>query len=166
MYTGLPSSSYGSIEGQDHSIDNKVEDMFETAKGRFKVPTRIMPRIWHSMDLVGVSPFSLDSTPDSSGLTAALASDHSYLESKTSEMCDDDEIQSTGVIKEDGEQVMQPSLDDLSASSLPSMPFKVSPCTYIILTAIVNEYLHQTPAGHICVWTSVCVYLCVCPQGY
>ena len=129
MYTGLPSSSHGSIEGQDHSIDNKVEDMFETAKGQFKVPTRTMPRIWHSMDLVGVSPFSLDSTPDSSGLAAALASDHSYLESKTSEMCDDDEIQSTGVIKKDGEQVMQPSLDDLSASSLPSMSFKVSPCT-------------------------------------
>ena len=134
--------------------------MFETAKGRFKVPTRTMPRIWHSMDLVGVSPFSLDSTPDSSGLAAALASDHSFLESKTSEMCDDDETQSTGVIKKDGEQVMQPSLDDLSASSLPSMSFKVSPCTYIILTAVVNEYLHIFKPGTC--WPHLCMDVCVC----
>ena len=100
MYTSLP-SSHGNNDGKDHGDDDKVDDMTVTAKGRFIVPTSTMPHIRRSIDLVGVSQFSLD--------------------------CGDDEIQSTGVCEEDDKEVMQPSQDDLSTSSLPGMPIKVSP---------------------------------------
>ena len=100
MYTSL-SSSHGNDDGKDHGDDDKVDDMTVTAEGRFIVPTRTMPHIRRSIDLVGVSQFSLD--------------------------CGDYEMELTGVCEEDDKEVMQPLQDDLSTPSLPGNPIKVSP---------------------------------------
>ena len=130
MCTSLP-SSHGDMDIKDHTIDNKVDDMFVAARGRFIVPTSTLPHIRHSMDLVKVLSFSFDSTPDSPNVDTALASIHFHLESNSFEVSNSEEMESTGVCKEDGEVVMQLSLDDVSTSSLPSVPLKVNPCMYI-----------------------------------
>ena len=127
MYTSLPSSH----DDMDHTIDNKVDDMFVAARGRFIVPTSTLPHIRHSMDLVKVSSFSFDSTPDNPTVDTALASIHFHLEYNSFEVSNNQETESTGVCKEDGEIVMQLSLDDVSTSSLSSVPLKVSPCIHI-----------------------------------
>ena len=116
---------------QDHSFDNEVDDFSVTANRRFIVPTSTLIRIRHSMDSVEVSPFSLDSTTDSPSVAAALAGNQFHLESNSFEVSMDSEIKSTGVCKEDGKEVTQPALDDLSTSCLPSKPFKVILFTYV-----------------------------------
>ena len=132
MYTSLP-SSHDDMDIKDHTIDNKVDDMFVAARGRFIVPTSTLPHIRHSMDLVKVSSFSFDSTPDSPTVDTALASIHFHFEYNSFEVSNNEEMESTGVCKEDGEIIMQLSLDDVSTSSLPSVPLKVCPwpCIYI-----------------------------------
>ena len=124
-YTSL-SSSHGNMNIKDQVVDNKVDDISVTAKGRFIVPTSTLLRI-HSMDAVTVSPFSLDSTLDNPSGVTGLAY-HVHLESTSFELFDndDDDTQSTGICKEDSKEVMKPSQDDFSTSTLPSMPFKVS----------------------------------------
>ena len=121
------------MDSKDQDVDNKIDDVSVTAKGRFIVPTSTLDRI-HSMDsTVTVLPFSWDLTLDDSSDVTTLASDHVHLESTSFEMFNDDDdndTQSTRVCKEDGEEVTQPSQDDLSTSGLPSMPFKVSYFTY------------------------------------
>ena len=129
MYVNLHSSC-GNTDSTDHSVDNEVDDMFVTASGRFIVPTSTLPCIRNSLNSVGMSSFSLGSTPDSPSIPAAVASKHFHLETTNFEMCDDD-TQSTEVYKQDGEEVTQPSQHDLSTSGLPSMPCKVSPFMYI-----------------------------------
>ena len=130
MYTSL-SSSHDDMDIKDHTIDIKVDDMFVAARGRFIVPTSTLPHIRHSMDLVKMSSFSFDSTPDSPTVDTALASIHFHLEYNSFEVSNNEEMESTRVCKEDGEIVMQLSLDDVSTSSLSSVPLKVSPCVYI-----------------------------------
>ena len=126
MFTSLP-SSHGNTDSKDQDVDDKTDDMSVAAnlKRRFVVPTGTLLRIRDSMDSVGVSPW--DFTLDDPSNAAALASDHFHLESKS---FDDDDTKSTGVCKEDGEEVTQPSQDDLSTSTLPIMLFKVSCLTY------------------------------------
>ena len=128
MYTNPP-SGHGNIVDKDQDVDNKVDDMSVTAKGRFIVPTSTLLRI-HSMDSARVSPFPLDSTTDNPSGVAALACSHFHFESTNFEVCDDDDTWSTGVCKEDGEEVMQPSQHDLPTFSIPSVSFKVSSFTY------------------------------------
>ena len=98
-------------------------------KDRFVAPTSTLQHI-HLMDsAVTVSPFSWDFTLEDDDIDAtALASKYFHLESL--EMFDDDDTQSTEVRKEDGEEVIQTSQDDLSTSSPPNMPCKVSHFTY------------------------------------
>ena len=95
------------------------------------------------MDSVEVSPFSLGSTTDSPSVAAALAGNQFHLESNSFKVSMDSEIKSTGVRKEDGKEVTQPALDDLSTSCLPSKPFKVIPFTYVYVTG-------SAKTGHIC----------------
>ena len=135
MYTSLP-SSHVNTDIKDQSVDNNVDDMFVTASGRFIAPTSTLPRIRRSLNLFEMSPLSLSSTPDSPSVSAALARKRFRLVSKSFEAHSDEEMESIGVIKEDGEEVMQPSLDDLSTSSLPNTPLKVS--TFVF--AYVYDY--------------------------
>ena len=141
MFINLP-SSHGNTHGKDHSVESvnkKADDMFITARGRFIVPTSTLPHIKYSMDLVRVSPLALGSTTDSPNATAAFTSDYFYLKPKTFEMCSDNEKQSVGVCKEDNEEVMEPSSqDDMSTSSVPSLPFKVS--LLCKSTAVAKEF--------------------------
>ena len=44
--------------------------MFVTASGRFITQTSTLPHMRHSMTMVGNSPYSLDYTPDSPGVSA------------------------------------------------------------------------------------------------
>ena len=137
IFINLP-SSHGNTHGKDDSVESvskKADDMFITARGRFIVPTSTLPHIKHSMDLVRVSPLALDSTTDSQNSTAALTSDYFYLKPKTFEMCSDNEKKSVGVCKEDDKEVMEPSQD---VSSVPSLPFKVSPLCK--LTVVAKEF--------------------------
>ena len=125
MFASLP-CSHSNVDDKDHSVDDKVDDMFVTASGRFIAPTSTLPRMRRSMNSVGVSPLLLSSTPDSPSVSAALARKRFRLVSKSTEVCSDDETQSTGAYKEDDEEVMLHTQDDLSTSSLPCTPLKVS----------------------------------------
>ena len=126
MHTNLP-NSHGNIDGKHHTVDNEVaDDMFVTASGRFIVPTSTLPCIRHSLNSFEVSPFSLSSAPDSPSVSiATLASKHFYLKSGSFEVCSNDDTQSTGVCKEDGEEVMQPLQDVIQPlSQSPHVPGK------------------------------------------
>ena len=108
--------------------------MFVTASGRFIAPTSTLPRMRRSITLVGKSPYSLDSTPDSPSVSA-LARKRFRLVSRSFEMCSDDETQSTGA-KDDDDEEMDHCEDFSSPSSLPTTPIKVS---IFILFTLVNE---------------------------
>ena len=140
MFTSLP-SSHSNTDSKDHSVDEKVDDMFITASGRFIAPTSTLPRMRRSMNSVGVSPLLLSSTPDSPSVSAALACKRFRLVSKSTEVYSDDETQSTGA---DDEEAMLHTQDDLSTSSLPCTPLKV--CMFIMsvftyVTIVVNYWV-------------------------
>lgn len=142
MYSSL-TTCHSDKDDLDCHVDNKVDDMFITASGRFIAPTSTLPRMRRSMTLVGVSPYS---APDSPNIPA-LGRKRFRLVSKSFELCNDEEKQVTGSDKEDYYNMDEG--DDggvkqefLTTSSLPTTPFKVS-----VLTNTVEIRTHV----HICV---------------
>ena len=121
MYTSL-NSGHGNMDDKDQHVSKKDNDMFVTASGRFIAPTSTLPRMRRSMTLVGNSPYSLDSTPDSPSVSA-LARKRFRLVAKSFELYKDDEKQVDYSVDDGG--VMQ-SQDVLTTSSLPPTTIKVS----------------------------------------
>ena len=95
--------------------------MFVTASGRFIAPTSTLPCMRDSMTMVGNSPYSLDSTPDSPSVSA-LARKRFHLVAKSFELYKDDEMQE-GYSVDDGAVML--SQDTLTTSSLPPPTVKV-----------------------------------------
>ena len=130
MYTSI-TSSHGNSDEKDHHVSKTDDHMFVTASGRFIAPTSTLPRMRRSMILVGNSPYSLDSTPDSPSVSA-LARKRFRLVAKSFEMYKDDELQDDYCIDYGG---VMPSQDVLTTSSLPPATVKVSDynntCIYI-----------------------------------
>ena len=119
MYTSLP-SSHGNNDDED--VDKKNSDMFVTASGRFIAPTSTLPRMRRSMTLIGNSPHSLDTTPDSPNVSA-LARKRFRLVAKNFELYKDDEIQEDYTVDDIGMLQYQ---DVSTTSSLPASTIKVS----------------------------------------
>ena len=121
MYISITSSP-GNSDEKDHHVSKKDDDMFVTASGHFIAPTSTLPRMRCSMTLVGNSPYSLDSTPDSPSVSA-LARKRFRLVAKSFELYKDDELQDGYCIDYGG---VMPSQDVLTTSSLPPTTVKVS----------------------------------------
>ena len=108
MYSSLTSSHVNQDDKEEH-VEKKDDGMFVTASGRFIAPTSALPRMRRSMTLVGNSPFSLDSTTDSTSVSA-LAHKRFCLVAKSFELYKDDEIQDDYSVDDIG---VMPSHDDL-----------------------------------------------------
>ena len=119
MYSSLTSSRG---DNDDKDVDKKSNDMFVTASGRFIAPTSTLPRMRRSMTLVGNSPHSLDTTPDSPSVSA-LARKRFRLVAKNFELYKDDEIQKDYPVDDIGMLQYQ---DVSTTSSLPATTVKVS----------------------------------------
>ena len=121
MYTSI-TSSLGKKDDTDPShVSEEDNEMFVTASGRFIAPTSTLPRMRRSMTIVGNSPYSLDSTPDSPSVSA-LARKRFHLVAKSFELYKDDEMQDYSL--DDGAVML--SQEVLTTSSLPAMALKVS----------------------------------------
>ena len=122
MYT-TNTSIHGSKDDKDPShVAKEDNDMFITASGRFIAPTSTLPCMRQSMTMVGNSPYSLDSTPDSPSVSA-LARKRFHLVAKSFELYKDDKMQG-GYSVDDGAVIL--SQDILTTSSLPPPTVKVS----------------------------------------
>ena len=180
MYNSL-TSCHGDKDDLDCHVDNKVDDMFITASGRFIAPTSTLPRMRRSMTLVGVSPYSAPDSPD----IPALGRKRFRLVSKSFELCDDEDKQVTGSDKEDMNEdgdsgVKQHYQEFLTTSSLPTTPFKVRKCINKYGTDTYVLYIHiitfkpgaclgwRAPYFFLFAMPVQCVFVCACahPQGH
>ena len=114
--------------------DQHVDVMLITASGRFFATCGKLFRMRRSMSLVGRSPFSLTSTPDSPSVAAALSRKRFRLVSKSFELSNDEAQTAAGVEGDDEEYY---SMEDAGMNHLPqeflSLPasHKVSIANYM-----------------------------------
>ena len=126
MYNSSLISCHSNKEDKEDHVDDKENDMFVTASGRFIAPTSTLPRMRRSMTMAGKSPYSLESILDS---PSALARKRFRLLYDSFELISDDDMEQGS-----GEEKDEYCLDDSGVmlhsqeapSSLPSSPFRVS----------------------------------------